>query len=323
MGAVLLAYPLSVAMLAAAPEPQQRGQVQANGITIAYESRGQADRETILLIAGTAMQLTAWPDELLGELVKRGYRVIVYDNRDVGLSTKMDAAGMPDFEAVVKARLSGQPAPLSYTLYDMARDAVGLLDALGVKKAHVAGVSMGGMIAQIVATDHPKHTLSLTSIMATDGKPGLPIVAKPERLASVPPPGGADDKSAYIARQVKVYQALAGPDHPPAEADLRERVNREVERSFCPLCEARQAAAALFTAMEDRRARLNGLEVPTVVLHGADDPIVPVEAGRDVAENVPGADLRIVPGMGHDIPAALAKVVADAITAAASRRPGR
>ncbi len=175
------------------------------------------------------------------------------------------------------------------------------------------------MIAQIVATEHPDRTLSLTSIMASDGKPGLPIIAKPERFAKVPPPGPDDDKKAYIERQVKVSQALGSPDYPVDEAELRERVTRNVERSFCPPCEARQAAASLAAAMEDRREKLKTIRVPTVVVHGAEDPIVPVEAGRDVAATIPGAELRIIPGMGHDAPPQLGKTIADAIVAAAKK----
>src|SRR5262249_53351501 len=159
--------------------PVSKGQVKANGITIAYESFGPEDRETVLLIMGATAQLTAWDVELCEELVKRGYRVIRFDSRDVGLSTRFDDAGIPDFAAVVAAAEAGKPAPLPYTLYDMARDAVGLLDALGIKKAHIAGPSMGGMIGQIIAAEHPDRTLSLTSIMASSGKPsgkpGLPI----------------------------------------------------------------------------------------------------------------------------------------------------
>ncbi len=304
--------------ITASSAPKQ-GQVQVNGITIAYQSFGSPDRETVLLIAGTGMQLTGWPVELCQELARRGYRVVIYDNRDIGLSTKLNTEGPPDFAAVVQAAMSGKPAPLPYTLYDMARDAVGLLDALAIKKAHIAGASMGGMIAQIVATNNPERTLSLTSMMATDGKPGLPIVAKPERMANIPPPGPAADQKAYIERQVKTWQAIGSPAYPVNEPLLRQRITRDVERSYCPPCEARQGAASLFTALEDRRAKLKSIHVPVVVIHGAEDPLVPVEAGRDVAASIPGAELRIIPGMGHDLPPALVKTFADAIAAAASR----
>lgn len=297
----------------------QTGQVRANGINIAYESYGAAGSEAILLIAGTGMQLIDWPPEMCDALVKRGYRVIVYDNRDSGLSTKFEAAGKPDFAAVMLAAAEGKSAPLPYTLYDMAKDAVSLLDALKIKQAHIVGGSMGGMIAQIVATNYPERTLSLTSMMATDGKPGLPIIAKPERFAGVPPPGPAVDKQAYIERLVKAWQALGSPAYPTQESVLRKRITRAVLRSYCPACEERQGAASLYTGLEDRRQKLKNITVPTMVIHGAEDPIVPVEAGRDVAANIHGAELRIIPGMGHDLPLALIKNIADAIVTVASR----
>ena len=311
----------AVTALGAAPASQQ-GRVEANGIRIAYESYGPADRETILLIGGAWTQLSEWPPELCQELVKRGYRVVVYDNRDSGLSTWFDAAGKPDMAAVVEAVMAGKPAPVPYTLHDMAKDAIGLLDVLAIQKAHIVGVSMGGIIAQIVASDYPERTLSLTSMMATDGKPGLPLVAKPERVAGIPQPGPDDDRKAYIERRVKLLKAIESPAYPVSEAAYLERVNRAVERAFCPACEARQSAASLVTGLEDRRARLKTIQAPAVVVHGAEDPVVPVEAGRDVAANIPNADLRIIPGMGHDIPVPLVKTLADAITAAAERARG-
>ena len=301
------------------PGYAQVGKVEANGIVLTYESHGPADRETILLIAGTNMQLTSWPRELPEQLVKRGYRVITYDNRDVGLSTRFEAAGVPDFAAVVKAAQVGTPAPLPYTLYDMAKDGVALLDALGISKAHVAGVSMGGMIAQIIATNHPERTLSLTSIMATDGKPGLPFVGKPEVIAKVPPPAPDGDRKAYVERTVKLWQVIGSPAYPAGEAALRSAAIRDVDRSYCPACEARQAAAALFTSLEDRRPRLRSIRMPTVVIHGAEDPLVPLEAGRDTAASIPDAELRVIPGMGHDLPRPLIGAIADGIIAAAAR----
>src|SRR5262245_3060764 len=211
--------------------PVSKGQVKANGITIAYESFGPEDRETVLLIMGVSAQLTLWPVDLCEELVKRGYRVIRYDNRDIGLSTHFDAAGPPDFAAVVAAAQAGKPSPLPYTLYDMAKDAVGLLDALGIKKAHIAGPSMGGMIGQIIAAEHPDRTLSLTSMMAGSGKPGLPDYAKPEVLAKIPQPAPVGDKQAYIEQRIKVFQLIGSPRGPIDETILREWVTRDVERS--------------------------------------------------------------------------------------------
>jgi len=302
--------------------PMSKGRVQANGITITYESFGPEDRETMLLIMGVSAQLTLWPVDLCEELVRRGYRVIRYDNRDIGLSTHFDAAGPPDFAAVMAAAQAGKPSPLPYTLYDMAKDAVGLLDALGIKKAHIAGPSMGGMIGQIIAAEHPDRTLSLTSMMAGSGKPGLRDYAKPVVLAKIPAPAPVGDKQAYIEQRIKVFQLIGSPRAPIDEKILREWVTRDVERSYYPAGEARQAAAALHASYEDRRPKLKTIKVPTVVVHGEDDPIIPVEASRDVAANIAGAEFRLIPELGHIFPPAKVKDVADAIAAAATRATG-
>ena len=212
-----------------------------------------------------------------------GYRVVIFDNRDIGLSTKFESSGKPDFAATVKAATTGAPSPLPYTLYDMAKDAVGLMDELRINKAHVVGASMGGMIAQIVATNFPERTLSLTSMMAPGGKPGIPFVAKPDRLTTVPQPSPNENRVAYIERRIKTMRALESPSNPTPEEDLRRMVTREVDRSYCPLCDDRQGAASLFTTLEDRRAKLKSIHVPVLVIHGADDPLVPVEASKDLS----------------------------------------
>ncbi len=306
----------------AAPESAgaslHEGQVKANGITIAYESFGPTDRETMLLIQGQGVQLTAWPVELCEELVRRGYRVIIYDNRDVGLSTKFDSAGMPDMEAIIKARAEGKPASMAYTLGDMAKDAVGLLDALGIKKAHIVGVSMGGMIAQLVAADYPEHTLSLTSIMSTSGNPAIPFPAKPEVLAKLPSAPERDTEGA-IDRGIQLVRILAGPAYPPDEKRMRQIIHRSLKRSDDRAGIERHRAAAALGIFEDRRPKLKTIKVPTVVIHGTEDPIFPVEAGKDVAANISGAELCIIPNMGHDLPIPLIQTIADDITRAASR----
>jgi pimeloyl-ACP methyl ester carboxylesterase len=306
----------------AAGAPAREGKAKANGITIAYESFGPEDREVMLLIMGNGAQLTAWPAELIEELVERGYRVVIYDNRDVGLSTKFDRAGVPDAKAVIEARIAGKPSPLPYMLDDMAKDAVGLLDALGVKKAHIVGVSMGGMIAQLVAADHPEHVLSLTSIMSTSGNPEVPFPADPKATAKMPPSAPEGDKEATIANAVKVVRILAGPDYPPDEKRIREMVVRSMNRSTDLGGMARHNALSALGLFEDRRPKLQTIKAPTVVVHGAKDPIMSVAGGKDTAANIPGAELRIIPGMGHDLPIPLVKTIADAITAAASRATG-
>jgi pimeloyl-ACP methyl ester carboxylesterase len=307
----------------AAPETADasfhEGRVQANGITIAYESFGPADRETMLLIQGHGAQLTAWPVELCQELVKRGYRVVIYDNRDVGLSTKFDSAGLPDLEAIIKARAEGKPAPMAYTLDDMAKDAVGLLDALGIKKAHIVGASMGGMIAQLVAADYPEHTLSLTSIMAPSGNPAIPFPAKPEVVAKISGSAHEGDTEAIVARGIQMIRILAGPAYPPDEKRMRQVILRSLKRSNDRAGMERQRAAAAVGFFEDRRPKLKTIHVPTIVIHGAEDPIVAVEGGKDVAANIPGAELHIIPKMGHDLPIPLVQTFADDITKVATR----
>ena len=186
--------------------------------------------------------------------MRRGYRVIIFDNRDVGLSTRLEAAGKPDLDAIIKARAEGKLSPMAYTLDDMARDAVGLLDALGIKKAHIVGVSMGGMIAQRVAADHPEHTLSLTSIMATSGNPAIPLVAKPEAFKTMPQPAPPGDKAAMVANTIKLSKILAGPTYPPDEKRLREVIARTMKRSADGTGMERHRAVAAVGYYDDRRA---------------------------------------------------------------------
>lgn len=298
------------------------GTVVVNDITLAYESFGSTDDATILLIAGTGMQLVDWPLELVTELVQRGYRVVRFDNRDIGLSTKLSEAGLPDAEAIGKALEAGQPAPVPYTLQAMAADAVGLLDALAIQQAHIVGISMGGAIAQFIAIDAPDCTLSLTLLAADSGNPDLPVIAKPEAFAGVPMPPTTVDREAFLDWQVKTWQALAGADYPTDEAVLLAWAQRDFARGFDPAGLARQQTVSLVGHLESARYRLNNLATitaPTVVLQGTDDPLVPVVSAEDIVARVPGAELRLISGLGHDIPIELVSVFADAITAAAER----
>jgi pimeloyl-ACP methyl ester carboxylesterase len=325
VGTLALAVLLSGTTFAAAPAPVprdagradlKRGTVQANGMTIAYESHGPEDREAVLLIMGIAAQLTAWPPELVDALVARGYRVIVYDHRDTGLSTKLDTAGAPDWPGIVAAKVQGKPAPVPYTLDDMARDAVGLLDALGVKAAHIVGASMGGYIAHLIAADHPERALSLTSVMSDTMNPALPQPS-PEILKAFPTVERHGDPKGYADDMVRFWTAVGSPDYPTDEALIRQRALRDFERSYYPAGFVRQVAA--LQASGDQRPKLRTIKAPTVVVHGAADPIVSVEGGKDTAASIPGAELRVIPGMGHDLPLPLVGQVTDAITAAAKR----
>ena len=291
----------------------QPGQVQANGITIAYESFGSKNNETILLISGTNAQLTMWPIEFCNELANHGYRVIRFDNRDIGLSTKFDSAGMPDWVAIEKAIKEKKAPPIPYTLDDMADDAVGLLDALKIKKAHIVGASMGAMIAQRVAYNHPEHTLSLASISAGGGDTTFPLIAKPDVMSKIPPPGNPKDTASNIRREVQARTLLAGNVYPLNQQKLLEDVKADVARSYYPDGLMRQGAVSLAAFYTDRHQQLHTIKVPTVVIHGSEDPLVVPDAGKDVAANIPGADFEMIKGMGHDIPAPLINTLVELI----------
>ncbi|HEX7119481.1 MAG TPA: alpha/beta hydrolase [Longimicrobiales bacterium] len=321
LAAALAATPVHAQTTAAPPTAATEAAVVVGHVVLRYAVAGPADGEPVLLIGGTATQLTDWPAALVDGLAARGFRVITFDHRDSGRSTHLDDAGAPDWPAIFGALAAGAEPPLAYTLDDMADDAVGLLDALSIDRAHLFGTSMGGMIAQIIAAKHPERTRSLTSAMAGSGNPAIRIPADPARLAAVPPPPPAADTAAAIERQVAMWRALASPENPVDEATLRARIAAAVARAYDPVGAERQGAAA--AAAGDRRAQLRTIRAPTVVVHGADDPLVPVEAGREVASLIPGAELRVVPGMGHDLPDAAVPSIVDAIASAAARAAGQ
>lgn len=285
-------------------------QTTANGISITYEDKGPKDAPAILLVMGLGGQLTLWPDEFVDALVAHGFRVIRYDNRDVGLSTRFDAAGVPNLKWMfVKAALK-LPVRSAYTLADMAADGMALLDHLGIQRAHIVGASMGGMISQHIAARYPERVLSLTSVMSTTGNPRLPRAQKEAMrvLANRPMSG---DTEALIAYSVNAARVIGSPDYPAAEERLQRRVRSDFERGWYPQGVARQMAAIV--ADGDRRAMLKSIKAPTLVIHGEADPLVPIAGGRDTAENIPGARLLTIPGMGHDLPLALVDTLADAI----------
>ncbi|MGV8997996.1 MAG: alpha/beta fold hydrolase [Parvibaculaceae bacterium] len=293
--------------------------VLANRIDIEYESFGADDAETILLIMGLGAQLTQWPLELCEALVARGYRVIRFDNRDAGLSARMERDSAFAFSDVFFALASGKSAFAPYSLSDMAADAVGLLDALGIRAAHIVGASMGGMVAQHVAAEYPAHVLSLTSIMSSSGNPLLPP-PRPKVLSLFMSHGQSRDAEAVIARGIKTYEVIGSPGFPTDADTLREWVTRDASRAYYPQGVMRQMAAVLSDG--DRRSLLRRIDVPSVVVHGRADPLVPMAAGEDTAAHISGAELRIIDGMGHDMPLALVPQIVDAIIAAAERATG-
>lgn len=285
---------------------------KANGIEIAYDEFGDRAAPVILLIMGLGAQLTRWTENFCGRLAGGGFRVVRYDNRDIGLSTKFEAAGVPNVGEAFQRAMKGEPVDAPYTLEDMANDGAGLLDALGVARAHIVGASMGGMIAQVFAANHPDRTRSLVSIMSTSGRPGLPpgTPAAMSALLSTPP---AQDKDSIVAHSVKNRNIVGSQKFPEDEATLRRDVAADYDRSYYPQGVARQLVAVLKNG--SRVAQLEKIRVPSLVIHGADDPLVPVEGGKDTAATIRGAELLIVPGMGHAIEPALVPTVADAIVA--------
>lgn len=291
-------------------------QVVANGLKIEVESYGPEDGEAILLIMGLGAQLTRWPLGLVDLLTKRGYRVVRFDNRDIGLSQKFHEAGPADLSAIMRALAAGERPASAYTLHDMAADASGVLAALGIERAHIVGASMGGMIAQVFASNHKEQTLSLTSIMSTTGNPALPP-AKPEAMAVLMTRPPTDNFEAFVSHGIKAQKTIGSPAYPTDEAELRARIIADFQRSNYVDGVGRQMAA--IAACGDRRELLKRINTPTVVVHGDADPLVPIEGGRDTAANIRGAEFRSVPGMGHDLPAALYATVAHAIEAAGAR----
>ncbi|MDX2235444.1 MAG: alpha/beta fold hydrolase [Hyphomonadaceae bacterium] len=281
-------------------------QVRANGIDIEYESFGREDAPAILLIMGFGAQMTLWPVPLCEGLAAKGYRVVRFDNRDIGKSTHLMDMGTPDIGVLMAQLMSGQPAQAPYTLNDMADDAVALLDALGIDRAHIVGASMGGMIAQLVAIRHPARTRSLTSIMSTTGRRDLPP-AKPEAMAALMTPPASDSREDRVAAGMRTWRAIGSPGYAASDEELRADAERDVDRTpYEPTGVARQMAAIL--AAPPRNDMLAAVRAPTLVLHGADDPLIPVEGGKDTAASIPGAELVIVPGMGHDFTRALTPV---------------
>jgi pimeloyl-ACP methyl ester carboxylesterase len=274
--------------------------IRANNIELYYEENGPADGPVILLVMGLGAQMIAWPDEFIHGLVSKGYRVIHYDNRDVGLSQWMDGAKTPNLVwTMLKARF-GLPVRVPYTLTDMAADGIGLLDALGIDKAHVAGASMGGMIVQLMAANHRERLLSMTSIMSSSGKPGLPGARadiQKSFMVKRPPDASRDEAVAFGTELVRSFSY---PDPARPENAHAEMTAKAFDRGYYPVGTRRQLLAII--ADGSRVERLKKITTPTLVVHGGADPLVPKEGSEDIARHVPGARLEIIDEMAHDLP---------------------
>jgi pimeloyl-ACP methyl ester carboxylesterase len=281
-----------------------------NGIEIAYQEVGDPDGEPLLLVMGLGTQMLGWDEELCALLAQRGFRVVRFDNRDVGHSTMLDHAVMPKRVDVFAGRKNS-----AYRLPDMAADATGLMDHLGIEAAHVAGVSMGGMIGQTLALEHPERIKSLVSIMSTTGsrRVGSPTL-KAYGLLFARAPHGRD---AYVEQIVKTFSVIGSPAFPMDEPRLRDVAGRMYDRSHNPRGVLRQLHA--ISASGDRTRALGGLTLPVAVIHGTRDPLIRPSGGRATARAVPGARLRMIEGMGHDLPRALWPIFIDEIVDTASR----
>ncbi|MBP8183797.1 MAG: alpha/beta fold hydrolase [Rhodoferax sp.] len=281
--------------------------VVANSIDIEVEDTAEINpqdteaytRPVVLLIMGLGMQLIAWPPQLVDELVDAGFRVVRMDNRDIGLSQHFDALGTPNLVmAGIKYKLGLSLRP-PYTLHDMAEDVLGVMDALEIERAHIVGVSMGGMIAQHVAIGAPQRVISLTSIMSSSGAKGLPQAHRDVTRVLFSRPASTELHD-VVDHYVKLYRTIGSPDFPTPEPELRERITRAVQRSFHPAGTLRQMVAVM--ADRTRAAQLSDITRPTLVVHGKADPLVPFAHGEDTAQRINGARLVGIEGMGHDLP---------------------
>lgn len=266
---------------------------QANNIEICYDTFGEDTDPAFLLIMGLGGQMVAWEEDFCQEIASHGYFVIRFDNRDVGLSTKFEETSVPD----VIALMQGESVEVPYKLIDMAKDTIGLLDVLKINKAHLCGASMGGMIAQIIAIEFPERVLSLISIMSTTSNPDLPPSTTEATTVLMTPP--EPEREAHIEQGVEMWRILDGGILPFDEEFIRNRVARAYDRSFYPMGTIRQLAAIISSG--SRKEALKSINIPSLVIHGDADPLVPIEGGQDTVDSIQGAKFVRINGMGHNI----------------------
>ncbi len=286
----------------------------AGSVELAYETFGDPADPPVLLVMGLGTQMLGWPDGFCELLADRGHFVVRFDNRDIGLSTHLHDAPAPD----VMAAMTGDTSSASYTLSDMAADTVGLLDALGLRSVHLVGASMGGMIAQTMAIEHPDRVRTLTSIMSTTGEQSVGGASQEALGVLLAPPASTREEAQQ--RAVTTYRVIGSPGYPLDEDSLRDRAGTSFDRGHDPAGVGRQLMAIL--ASPDRTARLGEVRVPTLVLHGDGDLLVDVSGGHATAAAIPGAELAVVEGMGHDLPRELWPELVDRIAANVARGEG-
>lgn len=289
--------------------------VSANNIHIEYEFFGDPSHPTVMLVMGLGMQLVGWPDEFCHDLAQSGFRVLRFDNRDIGLSSHLDHLGKPNLLWGLLKRRIGLSIHAPYSLTDMAQDAVALLDALNIEHAHVVGASMGGMIAQLVAGMAPQRVLTLTSIMSSSGAPGLPgptpkaqaaLLKRPPKAAYQP-----HRRDQLVEHYLHTGKIIRSPAFPMSEEARRARIRRGLDRSIHPEGVLRQLMA--IAQGPDRSPILQNIHQPTLVIHGKQDPLVPIACGRDTANKIPSAKLLEIEGMGHDLPPGVCQLLVEAM----------
>jgi pimeloyl-ACP methyl ester carboxylesterase len=296
--------------------------IPANGIALEHESFGNPADPAVVLVMGLGMQMIMWPDALCEMLVAKGFRVVRFDNRDVGLSTHLDHLGAPNVTIATIKYLLRLPLRAPYLIEDMARDTGAFLDAMGIKRAHVVGASMGGMIAQNLAASAPEKVASLTSIMSTTGKRSLPQPTARARRALLTPPAKRGDVEGATQRLMNVLRAIGSRTHPAEEGYLRRLCERHVRRSYDPAGVVRQLVA--IAASGDRTAAVRRIKAPTLVIHGDEDPLVRPPCGEETARVIRegGGEARVemIRGMGHDLPVPLLPELAERIAAHCRRQ---